>query len=159
MTIETSTEGDVYIVFENREYHISRHASGTYHQKINDLTIKNDKRKPIEDMHGAEWLNTITINIDSFTPQTGGKEYDLEPKSDPCFIVDIDRFKNAQVTFAILTEAGIIRFEAWANNFREESHHIFRELNPIIGVVAVRPQSVKNLNYDIERLKRTMSNP
>jgi len=160
LTIKTSKKGDVYVnhIQVGSDYHLSRHSGGVYHQKFKGSTIWSEKRIPIEDLHGAEWLNTVVINLDSFASKYEVEEKVLESLCELYFIVDVDRCRNVQVTFAILTEAGIPKFLEWAENFGEESHHIFREFNPIIGVLAVHPQSVKNLDYGIERLKRTVSN-
>jgi hypothetical protein len=135
--VEISPDGDVYVIDrdKHRDFHMSRHASGQRHWKVEGkLVAKFDNGSPTESFRGFEFLMTIGFGFEAL-PRLY-EEYKME-KCDGVFAIDMREYRNSPFNLgvSIFTEEGLPLLLKSSNDVMQRRQiYIFPDIHPMIAL-------------------------
>jgi len=136
--ISITKKGDVYLINKigSAGSHLSRHKDGRVHYRTKNEEIykEPEKRIPIKDFEGVEYLGTWAFGIDSL-PELY-KEYNPR-KSNAIVTINMKAFDGLafNLGIALLSEKGLLPFLEMWKDFKNRQVYISASSNPMVGVV------------------------
>ncbi|MDP1993126.1 MAG: hypothetical protein Q8K00_19085 [Syntrophales bacterium] len=136
--IQITKQGDVYLIPKIKDIgaHFSRHKDGNCHVRMKGKELFNEfeKRVPISDFDGFEFLETWAFGLDSLP------ELYSEYKPNKCnavVAINMRHFKESRFNLgiAILTEKGMSYLMSMWEDFNNRQVYICASTTPMVGIV------------------------